>query len=116
VHVDPDVSLVRDDRLTGVDPDSHPDGAFGERELSIPGRCRRIRGPAEGDEERVALRVDLHAGVCRECSPELPSVIRQHVRIRIPQLAQHPRRPLDVREEERDGAGREIAHAQMIVR
>ncbi len=63
VDVDPDVALVGDYRFPGVDP--HPDAnrSVAERVLSCPRRRERIGGTREGDEERIALRVDLDAAV-----------------------------------------------------
>jgi hypothetical protein len=66
VHIEADVALANELGLSGVD--SHP---YRQRELclclisgSYRGSCRR-----KGDEERVALRIDLDAGVPLERPP-----------------------------------------------
>jgi hypothetical protein len=65
VHVDSDVSLVRQQRLAGVHTHPHPDRPV-ERRLHLPRRCERIRRPPERDEKRIALRVHLDAAVTGE--------------------------------------------------
>ena len=65
--VDPDVALLADDGLAGVQ--AHPDGqpaavrpaVRGEPLLRRDGCCDRVAGAGEGEEERVALCVHLDA-------------------------------------------------------
>ena len=61
VDVHPDVSLVGDDRLAGVEAHADADRAGLERSARVAGRGHGVRRPREGDEERVALGVDLDA-------------------------------------------------------
>jgi hypothetical protein len=63
MDVDADVALVGQLRLTGVDPHANADRAAAERLAS--GGCRRDRVGCsrQGDEEGVALGVDLDAVV-----------------------------------------------------
>src|SRR5690242_5754502 len=61
VNVDPDISLLRQERRAGVDPDPHPNRAGLERLLPLPRCLERTRCGWEREEERVALRVDLDA-------------------------------------------------------
>ena len=89
-----------------------------DRELVLR-RARGVGGAARGrkrDEEGVALRVDLDTAVRRERVPQESSMLRERVRVRIrAERVQQSRRSLDVGEEERDGAGREIpAHGRVI--
>ena len=91
-------------------------GPCGERALSARcgGDCVSCAG--ERDEERIALGVDLGAAVIGECLPEHLAMARQSLRIGIAELLQQPRRPLDVGEEEGDGAGRQLGHAGQVNR
>ncbi len=110
VDVEPDIALVRDGRLTRVDAHPYADRSRGERLLSCCGGCERVGRSSKRDEERVALRVDLDSVVRGEHLPQRASVLAECVGIRRPELVQQFRRPFDVGEEERDGAGRERAH------
>ena len=111
--VQPEVALVADRRLAGVQ--AHPDADLGAlaarrgRGARAARRRRRdgVARPGEGEEERVALRVDLGAA-----GP--PNVLAHDAAV----LAGRPRRsrrraaaasvvePSMSREDERDGAGR----------
>ena len=76
----------------------------------------RTRSGREGEEEGVALGVDLDPALdCARC-PDQPPVLGQRFRVGLgAELVQEPRRALDVGEEEGDGAGREAAHATRIM-
>ena len=75
------------------------------------GRRDRARGRREGDEERVALGVDLDAAVARAGLADHTPMLGQRFGVSLgSKLVQELRRALDVGEEERDGAGREVAH------
>ncbi len=108
VDVDPDVALVRRLWLTGVDSDAHADGAALERVARVGGRRHCVRCAREGNEERVALRVDLDAVVSRERFSQGAAVLREEIRVARSVLLEEPRRALDVGEEEGDGAGRKL--------
>ena len=116
VDVDPHVALVRDDRLAGVD--SHADADRAPLERLTPVGCRgdRVGGSGERDEEGVTLRVDLDAAVPRERLPQRAAVVVEEVCVSRPVLLEEPSRALDVREEEGDGAGRQVwpAHGAII--
>ena len=109
VHVDPDVSLLRQPRLTRVQPHAHPDRAVRERALAVRGGGDCIGRAAEGDEERVTLRVHLDALVVGKRRAESPPMLVQCLAIVVAELVQQPRRAFDVREQQRHHAGREIA-------
>ena len=73
-----------------------------ERILRRLRACDGVRGACEGDEEGVALRVDLDAAVSRERLAERAPVLGEHVGVPLAELVQEPRRALDVGEEKGD--------------
>ena len=82
----------------------------GERLLSVTRGRDGIWRRGEGDEEGVALRVDLDAAVALERLAQHTPVFGQRLGVALgPKLVQQLRRTLDVGEEKRDGAGRERA-------
>ena len=99
MNVDSDVSLRRDGRLAGVQPHPDADRAGVEPVAAGEGGRDGLCGGREGDEERVALGVDLDAAVCGEDRPQDPSVLGQRFRVAVgAESVQEPRRPLDVGE------------------
>jgi hypothetical protein len=114
MDVEPDVPLVGDDRLAGVDAHTHADGPRRQRLLPHPGGGQRVTCARERHEERVALRVDLDPVVRGERCPEHAPVLPQRVRVAVTQLVQQLRRAFDVGEEEGDGAAGKLAHRAMI--
>ena len=104
VHVDPDVPVAGDVRLTGVDADAHPDPRVTERLLDLQRGKRSVNGLTKGHEERVARRVDLDAAVSGEDLAQPRPVIEQDVAVRVAQLLDEPRRARDVAEQEGHGA------------
>ncbi len=110
-----DVPLVGEPGLARVEPHPHPDRAARKRQLRSSSRSHRIRCTAKRDKEGVALGVHLGAVVRGKRLPEQSPVLVERVGVRVPQLVQKLRRPLDVREEKRDDAGRKRGrHATMI--
>jgi hypothetical protein len=72
-----------------------------------PGCVRSALGGRERDEERVSLRVHLHAAVRGELLAQEAAMNCEGIRLGIwAERMQEPRRPRDVREEKGDGAGR----------
>ena len=69
VHVEPDIALVRPERLAGVQPHPHAHRAARKRALRVGGGGHGVGRAREGDEERVALRVDLDPVVLRAKPP-----------------------------------------------
>ena len=100
-----------------MEPHPDADRPGRERVLPLAGRGDGARRGREGDEERVALRVDLDAAVRGEGVAQHAPVLGERLRVRLgPERVQQPRRALDVREEERDGAGRELgAHGLVMM-
>jgi hypothetical protein len=97
-------------RLAGVDPDPHAHldslgpGVRSKRALGGRRRVDSILRPAKGDEERVTLAVDLLATVRGEGGAQELLVIGEHLPVTLAQPLEQPRRALDVREQEGDGA------------
>ncbi len=111
VDVHPDVALVGDDGLPGVHAHPHAHGAGLAGPACAVRRSRHgVLGAREGDEERVPLRVDFDAAVPLECLTERPPMLEERVGVRVAQLREQAGRPLNVREEERDGPGRQALH------
>jgi hypothetical protein len=117
VDVGADVPLVREVRRPGVDPDADPHHPRRELGLCVARRVEGAGGGGECVEEGVALRVDLDAPVPAERVAEHGPVLVERGRVPLrPQLVQQAGRPLDVREEERDGSRRELgAHGDGII-
>ena len=77
-------------------------GNGGEERLACTRKC---------DEEGVALGIDFVAAVGGEGGPEQALMLGEHLRIALTKLLEKPRRPLDIGEEERDRAARQVSHA-----
>ena len=110
-----DVAVAAGDSLTGVEAHPHLHlvaagprlGA--KRGLGRSGRRDRRARTAENSEEGISLPVDLDSAGGLERPGEQPIVGRQQLRVAVAaDLFQQPRRALDVREQEGDGAGREL--------
>ena len=56
-------------------------------ELPLDGREQRVSCAREGDEEGVALSVDLVTSVRDECRPQQPLVLREHLAVPRPLAA-----------------------------
>ena len=104
-----DVALVRDERAFRCAGRHARDRAGSERRGQRGGRLDRPRRGREGEEERIALRVHLDAAVCGARLADQPPVLVERRGVGLgAELVQERGRALDVREEKRDGAGREI--------
>src|SRR5438034_5797484 len=66
MEVDSDIAFVGELRLTGVDTDPNADRAATQRLARSACRRHRVGCAREGDEEGIALRVDLDAAVTGE--------------------------------------------------
>ena len=116
-EVDADVVPAgRQLRLPRVDAHPDPDrlalGPVVCRERALPGR-RPLDGvmcTREREEERVALRVVLDAAVRGERLAQQAPVRGEGVVVADAEESREPRRPLDVREEERDRPLRQLRH------
>src|SRR5439155_13821347 len=80
VDVGADVSLLREERSAGVE--THPDRQL-ELVLRLARHLERSGRGCEGDEECVALRVDLDTVVSLERLAQNPSVLGERIRISV---------------------------------
>jgi hypothetical protein len=103
-HPDPNVDRLR--------PDVGRNGA-----LCLNRTEHRIDGPWKGNEERVALSVDLEPVPFGEGATEDAALLGQHRRVLAAQPLEQPRRALDVGEQEGDRPARgDAARGQIAAR
>src|SRR6266542_1976051 len=114
MKIEPDIALVGDERLPGVDTHAHAHPSRRERALGVTRGRHRIRGLGERDEDRIALRVDFDPVVRGDRGAKKLSLRREYLAVAIAELAQETRRSFDVREEECHGARWERAHGTSI--
>ena len=110
-----DVVVVLDRRRPRVDPDPHTDGRAGPvvRVVALLDRDRGLDGvlrALECEEELVAARIDLVAVPLGERLPHETAMVRDHADVGVAEVADEPGRALDVREDERDCARRQLGH------
>ena len=110
VHVEADVTLVRQPRLARVQPHAHANRPACKCALGVRSSGDRVRRAGERDEERITLRVDLDALVSGERRAESPPMLVQRLPVVDAELMQQPRRALHVREQQSHNTGRETAH------
>ena len=115
VDADPDVALLADLRLarmqTHADEELDIVGPRMRRQIAlrVGGRRDGVLRAAEGDEEGVALGVDLVSTMGRERRSQDPLVLCEHASVLLPEPLQEGRRAFDVGEQEGDSAARELA-------
>jgi hypothetical protein len=105
MHVQTDIAFRRTLRLTSVQTHAHPHHhtfrpGMGS-EGTLDSHCRRdgIGGASKGEEEGIALRVDLVAVELKECgAQEVPTLV-QEAGVALTQLLKQARGPLNVGEE-----------------
>ena len=113
MHIHADVARPLDERLARVERHSHADlhasrpPLGGDRPLRLDVHSEGVDRARERDEERIALGVDLEAVPFRERGAQEPALLGEQVGVFLPQAFQQPGRTLDVREQERDRAGRD---------
>jgi hypothetical protein len=89
MHREAVVALLGRRRLAGVDSHPHADVGslrpvvIGERALRLDGREHRLARAHEGDEERVALRVNHTTAVPGEDVAQEASMFREHLPVTI---------------------------------
>ena len=118
MHTEPVVTAVFGDvRLAGVHPHPHAqlgaDGPLVRGKRALRGRRGRgcVARAGEDVEAGVPLGVHLLAPVRSERLAQQPTVLGEDRAVAVAQLLQQVRGTLDVAEEERHGAGRELGHA-----
>jgi hypothetical protein len=110
VHVDPDIVVIDETTLAGVqadpDADQHALGPRHRRQAARGGDGRRDRLAriCEGDEERIPFRPALDAGVLGDRGAHRLAMQLQHGWILLLERLDEACRPLDVGEEEGDRA------------
>jgi hypothetical protein len=109
MDVQPDVTLLRYERLSRVEPHADTDRPTGERIAGRNRRAQRTGCGRKGGEERVALRVDLDTAVRSNCFTNDAPVFGERLRVPLgSELLQEFRRACDVGEEERHPARRKF--------
>ena len=122
MHADPDVSIFADEGLAGMQahPDTHRDavgpGVVREGALGDNGRAERSVRAREGEEERVALRIDLPSAVLAARVANQPLMLGEDGGIRAAEPLEELCRPLDIREEEGDRARWQLGHSSSFRR
>jgi hypothetical protein len=113
-----DVALPGGGGLAAVDADPHPNlhtvrpGLGNQGLLDRDRRRNRVCGAAEGDEECVALGVDLAAVVGGERLAQHHLVAGEHLTVALPaDLLEQRGRSLDIREQESDRAAQTLRRA-----
>ena len=93
-----------------MDPHPHPNRAAAPIASSASAAAATSAGRSrEGDEKGITLRVDLDPLIGPKRRAQDTAMLHQHPRVLLgAQLVQEPRRTLDIREQERHRAGREI--------
>src|SRR5581483_1385922 len=116
-HVEPEIPLVADLRLAGVQPHAHAHRAaarplmVAQRPLRIDRRRDRVARTREREEERVPLRVDLRTAVRAERLAHDPPVVGGHAPVLdVAERLQQLGRPFDVGEHEGHRAAWELGH------
>ncbi len=115
--VEPEIPLAADGRLARVQAHPHPDDRAVRPLVGGVGALRldrgrdSVAGAGEGEEERVALRVDLDAPALAEPLAHQPAVVAEDALVPLAEELQERRRALDVAEDEGDGAARKGWHA-----
>jgi hypothetical protein len=101
-----------------ADPDAQRDpfgpGVLGEGSLCRDGRVDGLPRPVEGDEERVAVGVELASPAGGPGVAQQPLVVSHDCRVAVAQRAQERRRALDVREEEGESRGPGFVHGHAV--
>jgi len=90
-HVDPDVTPPPSTVAHPCATHAHPDRALRERPLAVLSGGDRIGRSAEGDEERVTLRVHFDAVVRRKDGAKTAAMLAQDVAVAVAELLQQPR-------------------------
>lgn len=111
------IPLVRHKRRPRMQPHPHTDRPLVQPLRDHRGRLKRIRRARERKEERVSLRIHLHADERHTRLTHNPPVIGKHPGICVrTKLLEQPGRALHIREQKRHRARRQIRAHQRIMR
>jgi hypothetical protein len=117
VHVRTQVALLCQLRRARMEANPDPDRTVGESFRCYSRRRERAACGREGNQEGIALRVDLDAAVGPERLAHDAAVLRQRLPVSVgAKLMQKLRGALHVREEKGDGSHREITRNVVIMR
>ena len=114
VDVEPDVVVATASTVAGMHPDADLDdgalrpGRGGEGALDRDRCTDGAGGCREDHEERIALGADLHAVPGGDRRPDQLGLPLEQRGVRVPERLEKARGPLDVAEQEGDGAGRQV--------
>ena len=114
MDVDAHIALIGQQRLARMQAHADTERARLERGATGSRGSERVRGFRECDKESVSLRVDLDATVTLERFAQPAAMPGERLGVAVAELLEQPRRAFDVREEECDGAARQIAHDHMM--
>jgi hypothetical protein len=108
MNVHADVIIAGESALSGMQTHPHAKrtwgGMCGERPLDPCGGLGRSQSAREHHEEGVALRAYFDSIVFQDRVPDDATVLLEEFDVALPQLLEEPGRPLNIGEEERDGA------------
>ena len=108
-YVHTDIAVPSLERRPRMHPHPHPDRALSKRRASVGRSPERPGCGRKRNEARISLRVHLDtAMLCEDPAHHTPMLL-QRLRIALgTKFVQQPRRPLDIREQERHRAGWQI--------
>src|SRR5918996_3579552 len=118
--VEAEVALLAEGRLARVEAHPHAHVFPARPSLLGVGPLRRDRArhgitrAGEGEEQRVALRVDLDPAVGAVRLADDAAVLRNELAVALAQPLQEPGGALDVTEDEGDRPGRQGRHASIL--
>ena len=120
-HIEADIALLVDGGLSRMQADPHPNGDIGRPlgsgmcPLGVHRSREGVPRTREDEEERVSLRVHLDTVASRKRVTDDPPVAGEHFAVVVTEPFKELRRVLDVREDERDGACRQVGHEAIVV-
>jgi hypothetical protein len=96
-------------------PHAHSGGARGERLLRVLGGHQSVVRIGEREEDGITLRPELDTPSTLDGATDKAAVLGEELHVPVSERLDKPSGSLDVREEERDRAGRELrAHVRII--
>ena len=103
------VPLARHQWRSRVQADAYMNRTSCEPRRQLAGGCQGTRSGRKRDKTGVTLRAHLHSAVLSARLPNDTPMLAERIRVALrTELAQQPRRTLDVREQERHGPSRQL--------